>query len=554
MVDDEHFSRTQKWLLICGIVALTLVVYGRSLGNEFVTWDDGSLIIENPLVHSLSFSSLIGAFTSYDPELYVPLTTLSYQFNYFVAGLHPFTYHFTNLALHILNVLGVVWVVFLLYKKKSVAIAVGLLFAVHPLNTEAVAWASARKDVLVTVFFLLTLGWYITFLRTSEQRYRLWSVIAFLLALLSKVTVILTPFLLLLIDWYEGKPVNRTALKEKWPYLFLAVLFGVVAWFGKATSGSFLFEKVLIGMKSIIFYLLKLLWPVHLSAIYPYTSPIALSTSDLFFSTAAVIALCVVVYIFRRHRIIVFAWLFYLSMLLPTLTNITRGRNELLDVIFASDRYAYIPVIGILIFAGLLFQALRNRWRRIADGGLALLICMLAIAAYAQSLTWKDSRSLFTQVLACYANSYVAHTNIGTELFKSGDIDGAMAEYERAVAIRPDGTTYYNIGQIHLSYGRTNDAIAAFRSAIAVSHKDPDPFTYLGVLLLEQGNASEGKAMLEKAYALKGAMPQTAYYLGVIAAQEGRKEEAAAFFRESITLGMDSAEVEPNLRALGVGE
>jgi len=529
-------------------------VYGRSLGNGFVTWDDGSLITENPLIRSLSPSSIFGAFTSYDPELYVPLTILSYQFNYLVAGLHPFIYHFTNLALHILNVFGVVWVVFLLCKRKSVAIAVGLLFAVHPLNTEAVAWASARKDVLATVFFLLTIGWYVRFLRTGAQRYRFWSVMAFLLALLSKVTVILTPVMLLLIDWYEGRSLDREAVKEKWPHLLLAVLFGMIAWFGKATSGSFFFEKVLIGMKSIIFYPMKLLWPMHLSAIYPYTSPIALSTPDLFFSTAAVIALCAVVYIFRRHRVIVFAWIFYFLMLLPTLTNITRGRNELLDVIFASDRYAYIPIIALLLLAGLFFAFLRDRWQHIADGGLALLLCALAVAAHAQSLTWKDSRSLFTQVLACYPDSYVSHTNIGTELYKEGDVSGAMGEYEKAVSIRPDGTAYYNIGQIHLSYGRTSDAIAAFRKSIEASQKDPDPFTYLGVLLLEQGNSVEAQSLLTQAHALKSTMPQTSYYLGVLASQQGKREEALALFKESIALGMDPAEVQPKLQVLGVGD
>jgi len=553
MTDDGHFSRAQKWLLACGIVALTAIVYGRSLGNGFVTWDDGSLITENPLIRSLSPSSIIGAFTSYDPELYVPLTTLSYQFNYLVAGLHPFIYHFTNLALHILNVFGVVWVVFLLCKRKSVAIAAGLLFAVHPLNTEAVAWASARKDVLATVFFLLTIGWYIRFLRTGAQRYRFWSVMAFLLALLSKVTVILTPVVLLLIDWYEGRSLDREAVKEKWSHLLLAVVFGMIAWFGKATSGSFFFEKVLIGMKSIIFYPMKLLWPMHLSAIYPYTSPITLSTPDLFFSTAAVIALCVVVYIFRRHRTIVFAWLFYLLMLLPTLTNITRGRNELLDVIFASDRYAYIPIIALLLLVGLFFAFLRDRWRHIADGGLALLLCALAVAAYAQSLTWKDSRSLFTQVLAVYPDSYVAHTNIGTELYKEGDVSGAMGEYEKAVSIRPDGTTYYNIGQIHLAYGRKTDAIAAFRKSIEASQKDPDPFTYLGVLLLEQGNSVEAQSLLTQAYALKSTMPHTSYYLGVLALEQGRREEAITYFNESLALGMDPAEVQPKLKALGAG-
>ncbi|MBI4129132.1 hypothetical protein HY464_00395, partial [Candidatus Peregrinibacteria bacterium] len=175
------------------IIGLTFLVYGQSLGNAFVRWDDSMLIYENPIVREISWKSLKAAFTTYDPELYIPLTFLSYQIDYAIGGMHPFMFHLTNLVLHTLNAVLVFFLVTLLGipshargRNSSnpspcplpwgegnggphfVAFAVATIWAIHPLNTEAVAWASARKDVLSTFFFLLSIILYLRY--RNEKR------------------------------------------------------------------------------------------------------------------------------------------------------------------------------------------------------------------------------------------------------------------------------------------------------------------------------------------------------------------------------------------------
>ena len=170
--------RVHRLLPIGLIIVLTLLVYGKSLGNAFVRWDDSMLIYENPIVREISWKSLKAAFTTYDPELYIPLTFLSYQIDYAIGGMHPFGFHLTNLVLHTLNAVLVFFLLQLLLSGnnpplplkgegrvrvagRGTAFLVALLWAIHPLNTEAVVWASARKDVLSTFFFLGSLCTYL---------------------------------------------------------------------------------------------------------------------------------------------------------------------------------------------------------------------------------------------------------------------------------------------------------------------------------------------------------------------------------------------------------
>jgi hypothetical protein len=151
----DHLLRNRKEILlwIGGVAALLLLIYGVSLMNGFVVWDDALLVVNNPIAHGLTWMNIKAAFTSYDPELYIPLTFLSFQINYALGGLAPFGYHLGNLLLHFGSVLLVAWAIFGITKNRATAIITALLFAVHPINVEAVAWVSGRKDVLAAFFF-----------------------------------------------------------------------------------------------------------------------------------------------------------------------------------------------------------------------------------------------------------------------------------------------------------------------------------------------------------------------------------------------------------------
>ena len=214
-------QRMKRFIILLGFFLLAFAIFGKSLGNDFVDFDDGLLIFENPIIQEISVWSLKQAFTTYDPELYVPLTMISYQIDHLLWGMNPFGFHLTNLVLHTMNALLVTLFIRLLMRRLSyhlLPVLCGLLFLVHPLHTEAVAWASARKDVLSSFFFLLSVCSYLQWREREKKEERSgkllysFSIFAFALGLLAKVSIIMLPVILLLIEWLQGRSLREKTL------------------------------------------------------------------------------------------------------------------------------------------------------------------------------------------------------------------------------------------------------------------------------------------------------------------------------------------------------
>ena len=553
----HHSAPTRRdilWLIACfGILAACTYAWS-AVRNDFVTWDDRVLILGNPIIASFTPHTIRLAFTSYDPELYIPLTFVSYQLTHLVAGFAPWAYHIGNLLLHTLN--GVLVAVFLwmLAKRPKVGIVAGALFLIHPLNTEAVMWASARKDVLSAAFFLAMVITYLRSIRTKSTRAWWVTVAFFLLALLSKVVVVVSPGILLLIDWLEGREDTKTMVIEKWPFYLLSFVFGFIAVLGKVAPTGFALEKGLLAARAIFFYVEKFFIPIGLGPLYPFTEPLALTTPILALSVVVVItitAASVATWKYWGWREVIFAWAFFLLLALPSFTNVIKGADEYLDVYFGSDRYVYLPSIAVFFLVGLAVDWLQRelgaiiRWLTIA------LIAVFAVISWFQAAIWHDTLALFLRTLATYPNAHAAHTNVGTELYNHGDADGALTEYKKAIAIRPNGIAYYNIGQIYLERGRRIDAIAAYRQAILASQVDPDPYTNLGALMLEDGNVDEAILLLEEARSINNQLPMIYINLGLAYEAKGNIDAALASFRAALMLDPENGDVMETIRALG---
>lgn len=548
------FPYRRDALFLGGILFLALMlVYGASLRNGFVNWDDGLLIYENPIIREFSFRTIREAFTSYDPELYIPLTFLSYQLNHLVAGLSPWIYHLTNLLLHAGSALLVAWIALLFSKDRFVALVTALLFALHPLHTEAVAWASARKDVLAAFFALLSIVLYLLY-RERENKFSFFSgsLAAFLLALLSKVSVLLLPFALILIDLGMRRRITPRMFIEKIPYAVLAGVFGIVAMFGKRGTSTLLLEKILIGAKAAIFYLQKLFIPNGLSVLYPYTKPVSFASPDLTLSLVAVIVITVlVVLLWRRTREPLVAWGFYLLFTAPTFTNFAKGKDVLHDVYFASDRYAYIGSVLILFLVALAIRKARGRFGPAVNIAVAVLLTVLSVLAMRQANVWRDTESLFQNVLRSYPNSHVAHNNIAGILYRRGERQAAIDEYNISLSIRPNAAAYYNLGNIAVLDGDVSLAIGYFREALKSNKYDLDAKVNLGSLLLRQGELEEAENYLEDASRINPKLPVAHFNLGILYEQMGRKKEAIDAFERVLELDPGDTEARRKLEALG---
>ncbi len=544
------------WAVVA-FAGLAFLVYGQILGHGFVRWDDGLLIVENPIVQSLTPWSIWKAFTTYDPELYIPLTFVVYQLSWLAGEGAAWPFHLVSIVLH----LGSAWLVTLLAYSLSrrwwAGLFVGLVFLLHPLNTEAVAWASGLKDVLSTFFWLLAALWYVQWRDGEDGKY--WrSVGAFALALMGKATVIGLPVALLLLDWARGRRLDRRALWEKLPYLGLSMVFGIVAIFGKAeiTRSSTFIEKVTMAGKSIAFYLQQLIWPHDLSALYPYHQTISFASTDFSLPWLLVASVTVAsIVALRWTRLPLFAWAVFILGVGPTLINFAKGG----EIYFASDRYAYLGMIGLLLaLAASLTRLLpqgheddalppgRARFTLTAAG--LAIVAAFGMLSFRQAQVWRDTRSLFTQVIEQYPDAAdVAYTNIGVELSLSGDNATAIKQFEMALEIRETAKPWGALGDIARRERRFSDAHAAFTKALALEPKNPEAHLGLALLLHDEGRYGESEAEFQVGLGIDSdSLPGWVNY-GSLLIKQNRPQEAAAALERAVAIDPSQDEAWYNL-------
>ncbi len=499
-------SAVRGWIA-AGFALLALLVYGRSLGNDFIRTDDGLLIFENPIIQEITPRTLKAAFTTYDPELYIPLTFLSYQMDHALGGLDATAYHAQNLLWHTLNALLVLWLAYLLLRHRLAALTVGLLFLVHPLNTEAVAWAAARKDVLSTFFFLAAWISYLSYRAAepnrSRRRYVL-SLTLFLLGLLAKVMVLTLPLVLLLTDELQRRSRDRRMLLDKLPYLFFSVIFGIVALYGKQELLVQVspWQAALLAVKSIIFYIQKLLWPADFSILYAYTKPITLASPDFFLPLLLVIvALALAAWAYNRVRLLAFGILFYLLTLVPTFTNLIKG-----EPFVGSDRYAYVPMVGIVLMvsAGIWAWADGRRQREIpvlCAVGMAVLA--LSVLAYRQSLVWASAETIYRHVLTVDPDSYSARNNLANAYRRQGRLEEAEAELHQALQIKDLPRIRLNLGALYTRLERFEEAHRYLTGATLSSAQGAEAYAALGNLYVAEGKFAEALAAYDRAIEIR---------------------------------------------------
>lgn len=482
--------------IIALFFAAGFAIYGQSLHSEFLSWDDNILITDNANVRDISPMTLRNIFTSYDPELYIPLTFFSYQIDNLIGGDSPFMVHVTNLLLHILNALLATWLLYVLLKRGWLALCLGAIFLLHPLNTEAVVWASARKDVLSAFFFLGSLLAWLQSQDSGSRRTYVLSLVLFVLGALSKVMVVTLPIILVLLSMVERKPVDRRFVLSMMPYFVVSVLFGVIGLFGKTTVlvASSTMQKILMACKAMVFYITKFFVPYDLSVMYPYTKVITLSSPDFYIPVLLVVVLLGIAWrLWRFSRLSSFGILFFIVTLAPTFINFTKGG----DAYIASDRYAYIPMIGLLVVTGVSLRTWLEQSggvRLVASRQRAFLIALCVVLgffarfSFVQAARWKDNTTLYEYALSLYPNARAAHNNLGMELFSQGKYQDAMREFDRAIEIKYDPKTQANRAAALVALGRLDEALREFQASLDREPDLPDALYGIGNIYQKKGD------------------------------------------------------------------
>ncbi len=528
--------------IAAGFFVIGFLVYGWSLDNPFVRWDDGMLIYENPAIRQITPASIKWIFTHFDPELYIPLTFLSYQIDYLIAGVEPFQYHLDNLVLHILNALLVSFIIFAFIRRQWLALFCGLLFLVHPLNTEGVEWASGRKDVLSTFFLLASIASYFLYRDRSSRKWYIISIVLFLCGLLSKVMIITLPVVLVFFDYADRRKFDRHFIIDKIPYLLLSMIFGLVGILGKETvlASTTYFEKILMAFKSVTFYFQQFLWPFRFSLLYPYLGTINIASPDFYVPMIFVLLLLLCAVLLRnRQRLITVGLLFYFVTVAPTLLNFAKGE---MDLYFASDRYAYVPQIGFIIILACLIALLSDGLAKTFDrrslavtGGVVgvLLLFVLSGLAYRQSLVWSSTQALFENVIEKYPDaSYVAYNNLCNAERMDNNLEQAALDCQKSLELRPHAQTYSNLGAVYRKQKNYTAALETYELAMTKFPQSRYPHFGIGIVYAEMGQFDKAELEYLKAIALWPNYSDAHLNLGALYAMQGEYQEAVAEYEK----------------------
>jgi len=486
-------------LPLAALLIITFFSFSPCLKSSFINWDDNEYVTETPVIRELSFENTKKIFSSFYVGCYLPATMISYSLEYKFFKFDPHVYHTVNLILHLLNCILVFWLFFLLqdfHEKKPkifIPFVIALLFGIHPLHVESVAWIAERKDVLYSFFFLLSLIFYIYYYRQNKKlKFYFLSLLAFLLSMFSKPMAVSLPLVLLLVDFLFYSPFKIKILIEKIPFFVLSIVFGIVAIFGQkaagATSGksfSSILENILIACHGINLYLYKLLLPVNLSAIYPYPGNIA--DSCIYSPIVLLIIFGGALFSLKYTRKILFGFLFFLVTILPVLKLVPIGYAMI------ADRYTYIPFLGIfyiIAFCGARLYYKSAALKHIVTLFFIVVIVIFAYMTWNRCHVWKNAISLWNDIIKkCENPPPVAYNNRG-EIYRSfRNPWKAIDDFSKAIAIDTNySSAYLNRGTIFHELGKIDEAIKDYHMALKVAPKLQQAYNNLGNLHLQQGN------------------------------------------------------------------
>ena len=523
-------NKSRIFISLLLILTLSFIAFFPVFKNGFVTLDDDIYIVGNSVIKDVSWKNIKEIFSSFCLGNYHPATMLSYLIEYYFFGLDPSIYHATNFFIHFLNCLLVFLLIFLISKNYFVSLVTTLLFAVHPLHVESVAWVSERKDVLYSFFYLGALISYIYYLKKDQLlRFYYFALLLFTVSLLSKAMAVTLPLMLYAIDYFFNRKSDKSRFWEKMPFLSLSVIFGTVAVFAQYSSDAVSHTTFLmrIGAASygIIFYLKKLFLPIELCCFYPYPEIKAgtLLKELMFLPMIVVFFILTITMSAKYKKKLIFGSLFFVISLLPVLQFIPVGQA------IAADRYMYLASIGVfyIISELLCWVYLRkNKYEKYARFMLVFIIagiiCLLSILTHKRASVWKDGISLWSDVIRKYPVNSNAYYGRGLAYYNDSNFENALSDYNRAIELEPNFTDAYNArGAAYFKKRNFENAISDYNKALKLKPGLVASYYNRGVAYAKKGNFENAILDYNKAIELKPEHIDAYYQRGLAYGMEG---------------------------------
>jgi protein O-mannosyl-transferase len=588
--NDAHLSQNNnvlelqsfKYYLAALVSLITFSVYLPALQNAFVNWDDPVYVSANPHIHHLNLTFFQWAFFDYYEANWHPLTWISHALDYAVWGLNPLGHHLTNNVIHTINTfLVVVLFVKLLQIGKrtgtkngaalfpddwAILIAggtAGLLFGLHPIHVESVAWITERKDLLCALFFLLSITWYAKYAvslqsedssqRSTIRRQFLISLAFFVFALLSKPMAVTLPMVLLILDWYPLKRIYslksvRTPFLEKLPFMALSFISSILTIraqnFGQAMS---LMEfvpfssRALVAAKALIDYIWKMICPLKLVPFYQHPKVLSLFSPAYILAIVLVVGITTVcIALVKKQKLFLSIWSYYVLTLIPVLGIVQVGGQAM------ADRYTYLPSIGLFLLMGVgtawVLATVTKKWgltsKLVTATAAVLLIVPLSLLTFKQIHIWKNSFTLWTYAIETEpGKASVAYKNRGVYYYERGEFDRAIEDYTKAIDLDPSYIhAYNNRGLAFCRIGRLDRAFADFNKALAINPTHFEALVNRGLAFDQAGQPEKAIEDYDAAIALSPSNHDVYNYRGIALDEIGRLDKAIADYDTALTL------------------
>lgn len=574
MFDNITINQKQSILVVLMLIILTLGVYWPVQNYEFINYDDSIYIIKNSNIQTgNTLDGFWWAFSNKYFDLWTPLAYISFIFDYLLFGFNAGGYHWTNVIIHILNII----LLYFLFKNLTGAVwrsaFVAAMFAIHPINIESVAWVSERKNVLSTFWGMLTMLFYVWYVKHPDWKRYLSVFISFALGLMSKPMMVTLPFVLLLLDYW---PLNRLQINlqsanqpeattfvltnkskisfliwEKIPLFILSVITIFITVYTPRSNSDPQFlmttdfiQRVNNAIYSYTIYLKKLFWPSDLSIIYLYLN---IPFWQVFLSGIFLIIITILVCIyFKKYPYLPVGWFWYLGTLVPVIGIVPIGDHTM------ADRYAYLTFIGLFVIIAWGAEQISSKTlflKKLFIFASILIILLFTVAAHNQIKIWANTITLFENAIKKNPSNYFACQIIGQELAKNNEYEKALYYYDMALKAEPLlWSAYNNKGLILKTMGKREEAFENFQKAIKVNKFSVEAYHNIGAFYYENNKFDESVKYFLRAIEIDPFYIESYNYLGVALVEKGNIEEGINYFEKALSIDPNNINAQKNMK------
>jgi Flp pilus assembly protein TadD len=559
-MEKTFFEKLRPHLLpVIVLSGLTCLVYANALGHDFLlNWDDRLYVVDNETIQGITVEHLRDAFTRFYVGNYAPFHIISYMIDYTLWGLRPSGFIFSNLLIHAVNGILFYLLLFRMTRRSVLGFLAAFIFLFHPVQVESVAWISQRKNLLAMFFFLSSFHFYISYRTTGKLKSKFFyasSIMAFILALLSKSVTVILPLVLLLYDLcYHENSSRKSWMTNKIPFLFAAGAALLVALRSQLPENeggriSYAIEGplgVFYTMLTVLPQYFKIIfWPTELSAMYMPPMKVRIDSAVAWSALFVVLLVVLGFYLYRKRKELFFWYALFFVGLLPV--------SQIVSIVtLMNDRYLYFPLLGAAAFYGLIALPSAGNAYDFRKSGLSLILCLLIMPlpwlSWQRTSVWSNDASLWMDTTRKTPSSPLAWNGLGMAYADAGRFDEAADAFLKALLIDPDYEhALNNIGALYNSRGKISEARPFLLKVTELFPDNINGLMNLGINYYLSREFQNAELTFKKVLALRPRLPDALSCLGDVYLKMKKLDMARRYYREAIEVGGSKASLEYGL-------